>query len=155
MRKILIALLVFLLAATAIAYVGCAPGGEQPSATPAAVESFSLHVDEEGSYQSAEDVSAYIRAYGKLPPNFITKAEAKELGWDGGGLDGYADGKSIGGDAFGNREGKLPDGNYHECDIETTHAKSRGAKRLLYSGDGAIYYTEDHYETFTQLYGED
>ena len=67
----------------------------------------------------------------------------------------YAKGKCIGGDHFGNYEGILPSGNYHECDIDTLGRKSRGAKRIIYSDDGRIYYTEDHYETFELLYGEE
>lgn len=109
-------------------------------------------IDEEGSYTTAEDVSLYLHTYEKLPNNFITKKEANALGWSGGSLEPYAPGKCIGGDKFGNYEGILPDGSYHECDIDTLGAKSRGAKRLVYSEDGRIYYTEDHYTTFTMLY---
>lgn len=90
--------------------------------------------------------------------NFITKKEAKKLGWPGGSLEAYAPGKCIGGDYFGNYEQRLPvvSGRiYHECDIDTLNAKSRGAKRIIYSDDGQIYYTDDHYETFTLLYGDD
>lgn len=111
--------------------------------------------DPDGWYTTAEDVALYLHVYGELPGNFITKNEARELGWSGGGLDGYADGKSIGGDRFGNYEGLLPDGDYHECDINTMHASGRGAERLVYSDDGRIYYTDDHYESFTLLYGEE
>ena len=112
-------------------------------------------VSRDGVSTSKEDVARYIHLYGRLPSNFITKSEAQKLGWPGGGLDGYADGKCIGGDYFGNYEGKLPkkDGRkYTECDIDTLHAKSRGAKRIIFSNDGLIFYTEDHYETFEQLY---
>ena len=115
-------------------------------------------IDKNGSYTSKEDVALYIHTYGKLPKNFITKKEAEALGWSGGGLDAYADGKSIGGDRFGNREGLLPKAKgrtYTECDIDTMHKKSRGAKRIVFSNDGLIYYTGDHYETFTLLYGEE
>ena len=83
------------------------------------------------------------------------KNEARDLGWSGGSVERYAPGCAIGGDTFGNREGVLPDGKYHECDIDTIGENSRGAKRLVYSDDGRIYYTEDHYETFTLLYGEE
>ena len=86
---------------------------------------------------------------------YTTKKEAKKLGWEGGSLEKYAKGKCIGGDHFGNYEGILPSGNYHECDIDTLGRKSRGAKRIIYSDDGRIYYTEDHYETFELLYGEE
>ena len=112
-------------------------------------------IDRDGWYTTKEDVALYLYTYGELPGNFITKSEARALGWSGGGLDGYADGKSIGGDRFGNYEGILPDGDYHECDIGTMHASSRGAERIVYSADGRIYYTNDHYESFTLLYGEE
>lgn len=112
-------------------------------------------LDEDGTYNSAEDVSLYLYTYGHLPENYITKNEARDLGWSGGSAEKYAPGYAIGGDKFGNREGVLPDGTYHECDIDTIGQNSRGAKRLVYADDGRIYYTEDHYETFTLLYGEE
>lgn len=112
-------------------------------------------IDEDGTYNSAEDVSLYLYTFGHLPENYITKNEARDLGWSGGSVEKVAPGCAIGGDKFGNREGVLPGGSYHECDIDTIGEKSRGAKRLVYSDDGRIYYTEDHYETFTLLYGEE
>lgn len=108
--------------------------------------------DERGSYTSKEDVALYLHLYGRLPDNFMTKSEARDLGWEGGSLEKYAPGMCIGGDRFGNYEGNLPKGNYTECDIDTLGASSRGAKRIVFSDDGRIYYTEDHYSTFTQLY---
>ena len=128
---------------------------EEPQAqeqqAPAAEESLQ-EIDEDGSYTTKEDVALYIHIYGKLPSNFITKKQAEKLGWNGGSLEPYAPGKCIGGGYFGNYEGILPDGNYKECDIDTLGKKKRGAKRLIYSDDGRIYYTDDHYESFTQLY---
>lgn len=112
-------------------------------------------LDPDGWYTTKEDVALYLHLYGELPGNFITKSEARALGWEGGGLDDYADGKSIGGDRFGNYEGLLPEGDYHECDIGTMHATKRGAERIIWSDDGRIYYTNDHYESFTLLYGEE
>lgn len=110
-------------------------------------------IDEYGIYDSKDEVALYIVTYDKLPSNYITKKEAKKLGWSGGSLESYAPGKCIGGDYFGNYEGNLPeDTKYHECDIDTLGKKSRGAKRIVYSDDGYIYYTEDHYETFELLY---
>ena len=112
-----------------------------------------IGVSESGVYTSKDDVALYIHTYGKLPSNFITKSEAKKLGWSGGGLDEFAKGKCIGGDKFGNNEGKLPEGkNYKECDIDTLGADSRGAKRIVYADDGSVYYTDDHYENFEQVY---
>ena len=115
-------------------------------------------IDKNGSYTKKDDVALYIHTYGKLPNNFITKKEAEKLGWSGGGLDKYANGKCIGGDRFGNYEGLLPKKKgrtYTECDIDTMHKSSRGAKRIIFSNDGLIYYTDDHYESFTLLYGEE
>ena len=119
----------------------------------AEAEQSAPEIAEDGSYTSKDDVALYIHTYGKLPSNFITKSEAKKLGWTGGGLDEFAEGKCIGGDKFGNNEGKLPDGKkYKECDIDTLGADSRGAKRIVYSDDGSVYYTDDHYENFEQVY---
>lgn len=115
-------------------------------------------IDEDGVYTTKEDVALYIHTYGHLPQNFISKKEAQNLGWEGGSLEPYAPGKCIGGSHFGNYEGILPekDGrSYTECDIDTLGADKRGAKRIVFSNDGLIYYTEDHYETFELLYGEE
>ena len=110
----------------------------------------------DGHYTTKEDVALYLYTYGRLPDNFITKDEARSLGWEGGGLEDFAPGKCIGGDRFGNYEGLLPKEkgrSYTECDIDTLGADSRGAKRIVFSNDGLIYYTADHYESFELLYG--
>ncbi len=115
-------------------------------------------IDEYGTYTTKEDVALYIHTYGKLPDNFITKQQAQELGWQGGSLEPYAPGMCIGGNRFGNYEGILPEKSgrkYTECDIDTLGASKRGAKRIVFSNDGLIYYTEDHYESFELLYGEE
>jgi len=115
-------------------------------------------ISEYGSYTTAEDVALYLYTYGHLPDNFITKKEARKLGWEKGSLEPYAPGMCIGGDYFGNYEGLLPEADgreYTECDIDTLGAKSRGAKRIVFSNDGLIYYTEDHYESFVLMYGEE
>ena len=117
------------------------------------------NVSEDGEYTSKEEVAEYIYLYGHLPGNYITKNEAKKLGWDSkeGNLGKVAPGKSIGGDYFGNYEGLLPEADgrdYHECDIDSDGG-FRNAKRIVFSNDGLIYYTEDHYESFELLYGEE
>lgn len=102
---------------------------------------------------SRECVSAHIRRTGSLPQNFITKKQAGDLGWQGGDLWRYARGKSIGGDRFGNFERRLPDKKgriWRECDIEY-RGGPRGAKRLIFSNDGLIFYTADHYESFERV----
>lgn len=115
-------------------------------------------IDEDGAYTPKDDVALYIHTYGHLPDNFITKKDAQALGWPGGSLEPYAPGKCIGGSRFGNYEGLLPEADgrtYTECDIDTLGADSRGAKRIVFSNDGLIYYTEDHYKSFELLYGEE
>lgn len=118
-------------------------------------ESSGGEIGENGVYTTKEDVALYLHTYGRLPNNFMTKKEARSLGWSGGSLEKYAPGMCIGGDRFGNYEGTLPDGNYHECDINTLGKEKRGAERLVYASDGRIYYTNDHYETFVLLYEKD
>ena len=115
-------------------------------------------VSEDGEYWKKNDVALYIHLFGHLPKNYITKEEAQSLGWEGGSLEPYAPGCSIGGGYFGNYEELLPKKKgrtYTECDIDTRGKKSRGAKRIVFSNDGLIYYTDDHYESFTLLYGGD
>lgn len=115
-------------------------------------------IDENGTYCSKDEVALYIHTYGKLPKNYMTKKEAEKLGWSGGSLEKYAPGMCIGGDYFGNYDGLLPKKSgrkYTECDIDTLGQKTRGAKRIVFSNDGLIYYTDDHYESFTLLYGSE
>lgn len=115
-------------------------------------------IDEDGIYDQKDDVALYIHTYGKLPKNFITKDCARVLGWEGGSVEKYASNTCIGDDRFGNREEILPiktGRTYTECDINTLGEYSRGAERIVFSNDGLIYYTDDHYESFVLLYDED
>ncbi|MBR0398430.1 MAG: ribonuclease [Eubacterium sp.] len=119
-------------------------------------ETGTVEIDEHGSYTSKDEVALYIHTYGHLPENYITKKQAEKLGWDNraGNLQDVAPGKSIGGSRFGNYEGLLPDAkgrNYYECDINY-EGGYRGAERIIYSDDGLIFYTADHYKSFEQLY---
>ena len=127
----------------------------------AEVTSVANVVDEKGVYTSKEEVALYIYTYRKLPKNFIKKKDAEKLGWNKNKNNLYevTGGCSIGGDKFGNYEKILPvvDGRtYYECDIDYKGGK-RNAKRIVYADDfneeyGMIFYTEDHYKTFTKLY---
>ena len=113
-------------------------------------------VSEDGTYTSPDQVALYIHLYGHLPSNYITKKEAEAAGWNSskGNLWDVAYGMSIGGSRFGNYEGALPDKDgrkWYECDVNY-QGGYRGSERILYSSDGLIYYTGDHYETFEQLY---
>ena len=124
--------------------------------TPADADlSESGKLDVDAYYYDLESVVLYIETYDMLPANYITKNEARDLGWTGGSVDKYQEGAAIGGDRFGNREGILPKQKgrtYTECDIDTNGASSRGAKRLVFSSDGLYFYTDDHYESFSEVY---
>ena len=138
--------------------IGIIGGEDGPTAIITSDSASAVSVTEDGQYDSKDEVSAYLTEYGHLPSNYITKKQAQALGWQGGSLEPYAPGCSIGGDRFGNYEGLLPEADgrtYTECDIDTLGADSRGAKRIVFSNDGLIYYTEDHYKSFELLYGEE
>lgn len=113
-------------------------------------------VVEDGTYTSKDEVAAYIHQFGHLPSNYISKSKAKKAGWvsNKGNLDDVLPGMSIGGSEFYNDEGQLPDApgrTWTECDINYAGGY-RGAERIVFSNDGLIFYTSDHYETFEQLY---
>lgn len=157
MKRILSLLLIIILG---FSFVGCSYidmiMNEEPSTVDVEKKE---RIDEEGYFTSKEDVALYIQTYGMLPNNFITKEDAVALGWESskGNLWEISDKKSIGGNRFGNRERKLPEKKgrqYFECDIDY-NGGYRGQKRIVYSNDGLIYYTEDHYNTFTLLYGDE
>ena len=127
--------------------------GEQSDAkSPGSAE---IRVEPDQAYTDKDHVAAYIHIYRKLPPNYITKAEARSLGWkDKGTLDQVAPGKSIGGDRFSNYEKILPDAprrSWKECDIDYVRG-NRNAKRICFSNDGLIYYTSSHYQDFEKVY---
>jgi hypothetical protein len=131
---------------------GCSSGGAVPNEQPTSDNVLA----EDGLYTTPTDVADYLHTYGHLPDNFITKQAAKDLGWDSqaGNLDAVAPGMSIGGDSFGNREGLLPKAQgrkYYECDVNYAGGY-RGGERIIYSNDGLIFYTGDHYKSFEQLY---
>lgn len=152
MRKLLVLLvgIVFL----TIVVMGCGRNttiNSSDSILPKAT----AQIEETGVYTSRDDVALYLHTYNKLPSNFITKQTAMKLGWKHKGtLDKVAPGKSIGGDKFGNFEGKLPvvaGRIYRECDIDYIKG-NRGSKRIIFSNDGNIYYSGDHYKNFEKLY---
>lgn len=113
-------------------------------------------ISEDGIYTSPEEVAEYIHTYNKLPSNYLTKKQAMDLGWESnkGNLWDVTDQGVIGGDKFGNREGLLPKEKgrqWYECDVNY-EGGYRGGERIVYSNDGLIYYTSDHYKSFKQLY---
>ena len=146
--RVFVTAVMILMLAVVLMLTSCESSGQNQHETDAAD---GVTVEENGTYDSKEEVAEYLSIYKKLPKNYITKKEARKLGWRGGSLEPYAPGKTIGGDRFGNREKKLPDDKgrqYYECDIDTLGARKRGAKRIIYSNDGLIYYTGNHYKSF-------
>ena len=158
MKKVGIILLMLLISISLISCVDFDLGDSELE-DQISVEESENYLEEDGYYTSKEDVSLYVNTFGKLPNNYITKSEAKNLGWESsdGNLWDVTDKMSIGGDKFGNRENLLPaekGRQYYECDIDY-QGGYRGGKRLVFSNDGLIYYTEDHYKSFDLLYGDE
>ena len=88
-----------------------------------------------------------------LPPRYVTKHMARSRGWRGGGLCEVWAGRVIGGDVFHNFARGLPVAPgriYREADLDAT-CNNRGAKRLIFSSDGLIVVTVDHYNSFTPV----
>ncbi|MDE6433431.1 MAG: hypothetical protein K2L07_04310 [Lachnospiraceae bacterium] len=109
----------------------------------------------------ANDVVDSITQTGTLPSNYITKSQARAMGWsEGKALNNYAPGKAIGGDVFANTNSVLPSANgrvWYEADVGIDYTMSRSnaknpAYRILYSNDGLIYGTYDHYNTVFQIF---
>ena len=167
-KKTLRVLSLLLILAALLGFVGCGydidPVLPAPTYAPDAEETPSPAENEDdpspelpdrdGYYYDPESVVLYLDAYGELPGNYITKSEARAFGWEGGSVERYLEGAAIGGDSFANREGLLPRAegrSYRECDLNTLGENSRGAERLIYSNDGLYFYTDDHYEHFTEL----
>lgn len=126
-----------------------------PTATPVRTEKPTA-APKQTAITAPQDIADYIFAHGTLPDNFLTKNEARQLGWDSSKnyVSDVAPGYSIGGDKFGNYEGLLPDASgrkWYEADANYT-VGPRGAERILYSSDGLVYYTNDHYQTFTEMH---
>ena len=131
---------------------GAGAGADAPGAGAAS----GVSVSEDGTYTDKDHVALYLHLYQKLPANYISKTKAKKAGWDAekGNLWDVCPGKSIGGGTFYNDDGFLPEKSgrtWKECDIDYAGGY-RGAKRICYSNDGLIFYTDDHYQSFTQLY---
>ncbi len=138
----------------ALVLTGCSSIGNTPGGNPSGQQD-TKKIEIDGAYSKPEEVAEYIHTYHKLPGNYLTKKQAIALGWESskGNLWDVTDKMIIGGDVFGNREGKLPDADvrvWYECDVNYSGGY-RGKERIVYSSDGLIYYTKDHYETFEEM----
>ena len=150
-KKNLLFIILSLIIIISITFLGCSFKITQETAIS---EKITLSEDE--FYTSKDNVSLFIHTYNKLPSNFIKKKDAINLGWinSEGNLWDITDNMSIGGDSFGNRENLLPNKKnrkWYECDIEY-NGGYRNSERIVFSNDGLIYYTNNHYESFEQLY---
>jgi ribonuclease T1 len=95
-----------------------------------------------------------VQQTGRLPADYVTKRGAEALGWrPGSDLCEAAPGRVIGGDRFFNREGRLPEADgriWFEADLDFACGR-RGAKRLVFSNDGLVFVTVDHYDSFVEV----
>ncbi|WP_312393694.1 ribonuclease domain-containing protein [Chryseobacterium sp.] len=92
----------------------------------------------------------YVKQNHQLPDYYITKNEARNQGWNPakGNLCEVLPGKAIGGDKFSNREKTLPQGvQYFEADVNY-HCGNRNADRIVFTQNGDVYLTKDHYKSF-------
>ena len=131
---------------------------EEISSSSVSLKSIYEAVEESGLYTTKDSVAAYLCKFNKLPSNYITQNEGKAL-YESKTGNTFSKwnfnpwttlGVMIGGDTFGNQEGLLPKDSYHEADVDYS-AKNRGTKRLVYASDCVIYYTADHYKSFSKL----
>lgn len=139
-----------LLAAIVVAILAPADESREPAGS---LQAFATEL---GLAEPAEFVATVesLRATGRLPEQFVRKGEARDLGWrPGSDLCDSAPDRVIGGDRFQNREGRLPDApgrQWFEADLDFDCGR-RGAKRLVFSSDGLVFVTTDHYESFTEV----
>ncbi|MDG0806064.1 hemagglutinin repeat-containing protein [Pectobacterium brasiliense] len=108
--------------------------------------------------EAANEVVDSLRRTGQLPPNYVNKAQAGANGWrPGKALNNTNPDSQLGGDIFENSNNLLPSAPgrmWQEADIGLKNTMSRSNQpgtRLLYSNDGLLYITTDHYETATSI----
>ena len=155
MKRFLLLLLAALLLCVGTAFADALPADEVLVDEDVAIFG-DLMVEYGYDYSDPDEVALYLHAFIELPPNYLTKSEAREYGWDSrrGNLWDVTDEMCIGGDVFSNREGLLPNKRgrtWYECDVNY-FGGYRGPERLVFSSDGLIYYSPSHYQDFEQLY---
>ena len=109
----------------------------------------------EATDSGTEGADYYLKYYGRLPDNYIGSDEAINIGWENrkGNLGTVAPGKSIGGGIYENRNHHLPEKpgrTWYEADINYK-SRYRSDQRIVYSNDGLIFATFDHYKTFMEI----
>lgn len=95
----------------------------------------------------------YLKYLKKLPDYYVLKAFALSEGCKSTYkfIENAVPGKMIGGDLYKNKNGKLPQkGKWYEADLDYTKGY-RNSKRILWSDDGLIFVSYDHYQTFYEI----
>ena len=95
-----------------------------------------------------------LKHEGKLPEYYIEEDEIRTLGWRPGRWpSNFAPGKMIKKGIYSNRNNHLPDeiGRvWYEADINYMQGK-RNSQRVVWSNDGLIFVSYDHYKTFHEI----
>lgn len=169
--KIKKSLTLFFVAAISIFTVACTASGdiyedalEKQSSnntgknSSAKIEDIYEAVQESGKYTTRDSVAAYLCKFDKLPSNYVSKNDGQNLyesktgkTFEKWNFNPWTTiGVMIGGDSFSNDKSMLPQGSYHEADVDYS-ANNRGTKRLMYQGGCTIYYTANHYESYSEI----
>ncbi|VTT28200.1 Ribonuclease precursor [Klebsiella pneumoniae] len=150
-KKLLIAAIFAIAAAAA----GLHHPAKQPTSSKQSTPTARQGANDISTLTAQQRVADYLQQHQRLPDYYLRKGEARKLGWDPskGNLCNVLPGRAIGGDRFSNREGGLPDKagrRWFEADVNYQCGR-RGSDRMLYSSDGLIYVTSDHYRHFQQV----
>ncbi len=149
-----------LIVAVILAIVATAAGLRHPANNPPAQQqtapTSSTAANDISSLTQQQRVASYLHQHQRLPAWYLTKSEARRQGWEPGkgNLCQILPGRAIGGDRFSNREKVLPEKQgrrWFEADVNYDCGR-RGSDRMLYSSDGLIYVTSDHYRNVKQVY---
>ncbi|RWR03629.1 hypothetical protein ED28_01180 [[Pantoea] beijingensis] len=143
--------------ALAVAIVAAIAGVKQPQHKTPPVSSSAPQQQREtiATLTQQQRVARYLQQHQQLPDYYLTKNQARRQGWDPakGNLCSLLPGKAIGGDRFSNREGLLPVQRgriWFEADVNY-QCGHRNADRLLYSSDGLIFVSTDHYRSVKKV----
>lgn len=107
------------------------------------------------TFDGINGIDVLLLSGNPLPQQYVTKAQAKKAGWKPAllNLRSVISNGTIGGDIYKNLEEKLPSAQgriWYEADINYTGG-ARNSSRILYSNDGLVFVTYDHYLTFNQI----
>ncbi len=105
--------------------------------------------------ENGDDGADYwIKYFGELPKYYVTKNEAKSSGWrQSKSPENYIPDKMIMGGIYHNKNDHLPNAPgriWYEADINYYEGKRNG-HRFLWSNDGLMFVTYNHYETFYEI----